>query len=130
VFAVDSDEKAIRAVENKAARRGLGNIEAHAASAADLRFIGNEEVDFVLANGLLCSMAPKDHASAVSEMKRVLKPSGRAYLSVAKGAMSYVDEAAWDEIPRGFNVGGSCDGNFLQDRWALVSIRQEQTRRG
>ena len=58
VYAVDSDENAIRAVQEKAARRGYRNIEAHASSAADLGFIEDESVDFILANGLLCSMAP------------------------------------------------------------------------
>jgi ubiquinone/menaquinone biosynthesis C-methylase UbiE len=54
VYAVDSDENAIRAVEKKANRRGYRNIEAHASSASDLGFIRDGSVDFVLANGLLC----------------------------------------------------------------------------
>ena len=58
VYAVDSDEKAIRAVEREAVKRGCHNVEGHASSAANLSFIEDESVDFVLANGLLCSMAP------------------------------------------------------------------------
>ncbi len=57
VYAVDLDEKAIRALEEKADKRGYHNIEAHATSASDLSFIKDASVDFVLANGLLCSMA-------------------------------------------------------------------------
>ncbi len=62
------------------------NIEAHAASAHDLSLMRDGSVVFILANGLLCSMAPQHHDSAVNEMKRILKPNGQAYLSVAKGS--------------------------------------------
>jgi len=66
VYAVDSDEKAIRALEKKANKRGFRNIEAHVSSASDLNFIRDGSVDFVLANGLLCSMAPRYHEAAVN----------------------------------------------------------------
>ena len=39
VYAVDSDEKAIRAVEKKADRHSYDNIEAQESSASDLSFI-------------------------------------------------------------------------------------------
>jgi ubiquinone/menaquinone biosynthesis C-methylase UbiE len=64
VYAVDSDEKAIRALETKAQKHGLRDIEAHASSASDLSFIRDRSVDFILANGLLCSMAPQQHSRA------------------------------------------------------------------
>ena len=121
VYAVDSDPKAIRAVERKAARRGFRNVEAHATSAADLGFVQDESVDFVLANGLLCSMAPQDHQSAVSEVKRILKPGGKAFLSAAKGSISYVDEAEWEEILTGFIVEQRNHESESGDRWAVVS---------
>jgi len=123
VYAVDSDEKAIRAVEKKAAKRGYSNIEAHASSASDLSFIKDESVDFILANGLLCSMAPQYHESAVSEMKRILKPSGLAYLSAAGGSYSYVGKAEWERILGGFKVKQRGDPSFA-DRWAVVSTKQ------
>jgi ubiquinone/menaquinone biosynthesis C-methylase UbiE len=104
VYAVDSDEKAIQALEKKAAERGCRNIEAHASSASDLSFIEDGSADFILANGLLCSMAPKQHESAVNEMRRVLKPTGMAYLSAAKGRWSYLDDAEWEKILEGFSV--------------------------
>ena len=53
VYAVDLNEKDIRALEEKANKRGYHNIEAHASSASDLSFIKDRSVDFVLANGLL-----------------------------------------------------------------------------
>jgi ubiquinone/menaquinone biosynthesis C-methylase UbiE len=53
VYAVDLDEKNIRALEKKIADGGYRNIEARATSAADLSFIEDGSVDFVLANGLL-----------------------------------------------------------------------------
>jgi ubiquinone/menaquinone biosynthesis C-methylase UbiE len=123
VYAVDLDEKAIRAVEKKAAKRGYRNIEAHASSASDLSFIKDGSVDFVLANGLLCSMAPQYHESAVNEMKLILKPSGLAYLSVAGGFYSYVGKAEWEKILEGFRVQRRGDP-MMADRWALVSTKQ------
>jgi ubiquinone/menaquinone biosynthesis C-methylase UbiE len=124
VYAVDSDEKAVRAIEKKAGERGLSNIETRASSAGDVSFIKDGTVDFVLAHGLLCSMAPGERDSAVSEIKRILKPDGRAYISVAKGPWSYVDEAAWERILEGFRVErrGS-EGFVIADRWAVVSLK-------
>lgn len=127
VYAVDSDEKAIGAVEKKAGKRGYRNIEAHASSASDLSFIKDESVDFVLGNGLLCSMAPQHHESTVSEMRRILKPKGLAYLAAGKSSRSYVTQAEWEKILGGFRVqrrGG--DGfHFAHGmRWAVVSTKQ------
>jgi len=53
VFAVDLDRRSILALENMARKSGYHNIEAHDASAADLSFIQDRSVDYVLANGLL-----------------------------------------------------------------------------
>ncbi len=53
VYVVDLDEKQIQELEKKVERGGYQNIEAHATSAADLSFIEDGSVDFVLANGLL-----------------------------------------------------------------------------
>jgi len=53
VYAVDKNKKSIRALERKAAQSGYRNIEAHASSAADLSFIKDSSVDFILASGLL-----------------------------------------------------------------------------
>jgi hypothetical protein len=66
-------------------------------------------------------MAPQQHELAVNEMKRVLKPGGKAYLSAAKGYYSYMSEVEWERILEGFRVEGRGDGSLLGDRWALVS---------
>jgi ubiquinone/menaquinone biosynthesis C-methylase UbiE len=121
VYAIDSDEKAIRALEKKVDEHGYCNVEARVSSASDLSFIEDGSVDFILANGLLCSMAPQQHESAVNEMKRVLEPGGKAYLSVAKGYYSYMGKVEWERILEGFRVDGRGDGSLLGDRWALVS---------
>ncbi|MBY8998460.1 MAG: class I SAM-dependent methyltransferase [Candidatus Thorarchaeota archaeon] len=124
VYAVDSNEKAIRALEKKADKHGYSNIEAHAASASDLSFIKDGSVDFVLANGLLCSMAPKHHESTVNEIKRILKPQGQAYIAVDKGRFSYVEKAEWEKILEGFRIEGRGDSK-MGDRWAVVSIKHQ-----
>ena len=54
VYAIDSDDKQIQAIERKAQKRNVPNVEAHVSSAAKLDFIQTDSVDFVLANGLLC----------------------------------------------------------------------------
>jgi len=127
VYAVDSDEKAIRALEKKANKHGHHNIETHASSASDLSFIKDASVDFVLANGLLCSMAPQHHESAVNEMRRILKPTGRAYVSAARGFYSYMGKEEWEKILEGFRVEQRGGDGFLaiSDRWALVSTKQQ-----
>jgi ubiquinone/menaquinone biosynthesis C-methylase UbiE len=53
VYAVDLDKKCIQALKKTAAKAGYHNIETHTSSAADLSFIKDKSVDFILANGLL-----------------------------------------------------------------------------
>ena len=125
VYAVDVDEKAVGELERKAAKRGISNVEARASSASDLGFIKDGSVDFVLCHGLLCSMAPKSHEAVVVEMRRILKPGGLAYVSVARGPWSYVGRAEWEKILAGFEVKKRSDG-FLgfAHRAALVSPKR------
>jgi len=122
VYAVDLGISCIRALEKKARKAGYRNIEARASSASDVSFIKDRSVDFVLANGLLCSMA--DHRKeAVSEIKRILKGEGHAYLSLGAGPpFGYVDQAEWDNILEGFKVEQG--GNYKQ-KWALVSPKKD-----
>jgi len=125
-YAVDSDEKAVRALDKKAGERGLRNVEARACSAARLDFIKDGTVDFVLAHGLLCSMAPDQRDAAVGEIKRILKPGGRAYLSVARGPWSYVDGAEWERILAEFRVERrNVRPRPLEERWAVVSLKTD-----
>ena len=53
VYAVDLNKKCIETLEKRADEAGYHNIEALATSAADLSFIKDRSVDFILANGLL-----------------------------------------------------------------------------
>ena len=124
VYAVDMDEKAIQALEKKASIRGCRNIETHISSAHDLNFIKDRSVDFILADGLLCSMAPQLHKVAVKEMKRILKLKGLIYLKVARGPWGpwcYMKKAEWDQILEGFKVEQRNDGFPAGHRWAVVS---------
>ncbi len=121
VYAVDLGGKCIQALEKKVYKGGYRNIEAHASSASDVSFIKDRSVDFVLANGLLCSMA--DHRqSAVNEIKRILKLKGQAYLSLGfPPPLGFVDQAEWEKILEGFRVERR--GGFLE-KWAVVSVKQ------
>jgi ubiquinone/menaquinone biosynthesis C-methylase UbiE len=122
VYAVDLNEKAIRTLEKKADMFGYHNIEAHASSATDLSFIKDRSIDFVLANGLLCVMAG-NRQSAVNEIKRIIKPDGKAYLSLGSPPpLGHVNRAEWKKILEGFRVERR--GGFLQ-KWALVSPRHQ-----
>jgi ubiquinone/menaquinone biosynthesis C-methylase UbiE len=121
VYSVDLTPKVISKIRNKAAKDGYQNIEAYASSAADLNFIKDKSVDFVFANGLLCSMAV-DRPLAVDEMKRILKPTGHAYISLgATPPMGYVDETEWDLILQEFSV---ISGGRFKEKWAMVSLKQ------
>jgi SAM-dependent methyltransferase len=121
IYAVDSDERAIEILRKKADAHGCTNIDMRAQSACDLSFIADATLDFVLAHGLLCSMAPKDHDCAVNEIRRILKPAGLAYLSAAKGFISYISRTEWVGILRGFEVVLRGKGfPVFENRWALV----------
>jgi SAM-dependent methyltransferase len=99
-----------------------GIFEAHASSASDVSFMKDRSVDFVLANGLLCSMA-EHRKEAVNEIRRILKGEGQAYLSLGAGhPFGYVDPAEWDNILEGFKVE---QGGSYKEKWALVSAKQE-----
>lgn len=124
VYAVDSDEKAIRAVERRAKKHGFNNVKTYTASATDLGFIKDESVDFILADGLLCSMAPQYHEQATNEMRRILKPDGVAYLKAAQGSWSYAGPVEWARILEGFTVLKRGDEANGEGRWALVSKKR------
>ena len=122
VYAVDLGKSCIRGLEKKARKGGYRNIDAHASSASDVSFIKDRSVDFVLANGLLCSMA--DHREeAVNEIKRILKEKGQAYLSLGAGPpFGYVDQEEWGKILEKFRVE---QGGTYKEKWAVVSVKQE-----
>lgn len=122
VYAADSDPKSIQALRSKSKARRLESIiEAHTVSAAEMGCIPNEFVDFVFANGLLCCLT--DHKRAVAEIKRILKPTGTAYLSVAKmlrkSDSRSVPKEEWRQILSSFGIKES--GESILNRWAIVS---------
>jgi ubiquinone/menaquinone biosynthesis C-methylase UbiE len=122
VLAIDLGNKCIDSIKKKIAKENIGNIKAYISSAAELDFIGDRSIDFVFANGLLCSMAYARQL-AVNEIKRILKLSGKAYLSLGMAPpFGYVNRAEWESIMQGFTVerGGS-----FKEMWALISLRQE-----
>ena len=120
IYAVDLDKKCIQAIQNKAKKGGHHNIEAHASSASDLSFIKDGAVDFVFAYGLLCSMA-HHRESAVNEIKRILKSTGQAYLSLGfPPPLGFVDQEEWEKILEGFRVE---QGGSFKELWALVSLK-------
>ncbi len=130
VYAADSDPKSIKVLKAKSEARGLESvIEAHATSAASLGAIPDRSVDFVFANGVLCCMV--DHAGAIEEVKRILKPPGLAYLSVTKlyrkTDPKAVTNEEWWRILEGFSVRENGEG-FL-NRWASVSAKHEMPKR-
>jgi ubiquinone/menaquinone biosynthesis C-methylase UbiE len=126
VYAVDLTRKCILAIKNKAEKRGCQVVEAYESTASDLSFIKDGSVDFIFANGLLCSMAV-DRPSAVAEIKRILKPTGQAYLSLgAAPPWGYVDRAEWSQILEGFHVD---EGGAYEERWAIVTPRYSEEAR-
>ena len=121
VYAVDLSKKCIRAIQKKADKGGYHNIEAHASSASDVSFIKDGSVDFVLAYGLLCSME-NDRQLAVNEIKRILKSSGQAYISLGfPPPLGLVDQEEWENILEGFKVES---GGSFKKLWAVVTVKQ------
>jgi ubiquinone/menaquinone biosynthesis C-methylase UbiE len=121
VYAVDSDAKAIRALERRAKKHGYHNIKIFTSSATHLSFIKDRSVDFILADGLLCSMAPQHQDAATREIQRILKPDAVAYLKVAEGSWSYVGLAEWQNLLEGFKIIQKSDATHGGGRWAVVS---------
>jgi ubiquinone/menaquinone biosynthesis C-methylase UbiE len=120
VYSVDLSKNCIRSIQKKAIKGSYHNIEEHASSAADLSFIKDRSVDFVFANGLLCSMT-KNREIAVNEIMRILNPEGYAYISLgATPPFGLVDEKEWSKILERFTVERG--GNY-KDLWVLVSLK-------
>jgi hypothetical protein len=66
---------------------------------------------------------PYDRQLSVSEMKRVLKPTGQAYLSLgAHAPIGFMDRAEWEQMLKGFRVD---QGGSYKKGWALVSAKQD-----
>ncbi len=66
-------------------------------------------------------MTPSDHQPAVGEIKRILKPGGKAYLSTIRGRISNVDDDEWEELLKDFTVEERNEKPYKSERWAVVS---------
>ena len=121
VYAVDIDNNCILSIRKKAKKRGYLNIEAIQSTAADLNFIIDHTVDFILANGLFCVME-FDRDQAVFEIERILKPDGMAYISLGGAPpWGYVDETEWNKILSRFSI---VKGGNYRELWAMVLAKQ------
>jgi len=64
-----------------------------------------------------------DRQLSVSEIKRILKTTGQAYLSLGAGPpFGFVGHEEWEQILKEFNVE---QGGSYKERWALVSLKRE-----
>ncbi len=64
-----------------------------------------------------------DRQLSVSEIKRILKSDGQAYLSLGAGPpFGFVDQAEWEKILEEFRVE---QGGSYKKKWAVVSVKQE-----
>jgi len=121
VYSVDLGKNCFQSIQKKADKYGYKNIKAFASTAADLGFLEDKSVDFVFANGLLCSME-NNRESVISEIRRILKPGGRAYISLgAPPPFGLVDEAEWEKILKEFTIER---GGRFKDLWAVVSLKK------
>lgn len=126
VYAVDSDDMAIGRLNSKAKKMGVDDIIlAKTSSASDLSFIPDNSVDFVWSNNVVCCML--DHRGAFSEVKRILKVGGTAYLSITKfspkSGPRTVFEEEWERLLLTSGLSILKRGERLTTRWAIVAKR-------
>jgi len=123
VYALDSDPKSIQKLREKIGPSLENVIEAHTASAAHVDMIADQCIDFVFAHGLLCCM--HDHVGAIGEIKRILKHSGLAYLSVSRFYRTNDSRAVrrdeWESILQGFAVKERHEA--ISNHSAVVTLR-------
>jgi len=63
---------------------------------------------------------PEGRQLSVSEIRRILKPDGKAYLSLGAGPpFGLVNEVEWKTILEGFKVE---KGGSYKEKWAVVSL--------
>jgi ubiquinone/menaquinone biosynthesis C-methylase UbiE len=122
IYAVDSDEKSIVVLTEKAKKQGLSSIiDARVSSAAHVPFIPDGAIDLVIAKGLICCMF--DHQGVLREIHRMLKSGGVAYLTVTK-LLSKKDGRSvggeeWRKILGEFDIKENGEG--MTNRWAWVA---------
>lgn len=124
VYAVDSDENAIKRLRERSEKRGFTNLDARVGSAADVGHIPSSSVDFVLADGLLCCTV--SHAEVLREISRIMKPDAEAFIRVTRflrGAdPRTVTSSEWRDMLSRFNVVRK--GGFAS-MWAVIMKRMD-----
>jgi len=66
---------------------------------------------------------PDGRQLSVNEMKRILKPEGKAYISLGAGPpFGLVDEMEWKTILEEFQVE---KGGSYKEKWAVVSLKMD-----
>ena len=62
-----------------------------------------------------------DRQLSVSEMKRILKTMGKAFISLGAGSpFGFVNQREWEKILEEFKVE---QGGTYKEKWALVSLK-------
>ncbi len=57
----------------------------------------------------------------VNEIKRILKPTGQAYLSLGAGSpWGFVGKAEWEQIMQEFKIE---KGGSYREKWAVVTLK-------
>jgi ubiquinone/menaquinone biosynthesis C-methylase UbiE len=123
IYAVDPVENAIKVLNSQIEQHNLKNVEVHVTSAADIGFIQSNSIDFVLAWELLCCVSPPYQKNVIDEIKRIMKPEAKAYLSVDRYFGSYVNKREWGAILKDFDVITKNNLFLLKDRSALVKMK-------
>jgi ubiquinone/menaquinone biosynthesis C-methylase UbiE len=120
VYAVDSGDALVRAMERKVRKLGLTNVRAIKASAAHVTAIPDDAVDFLISNLTICCMV--DHVGAVKEMLRVMKPGSMAYVSSTvfrrNGDPRGVDRNEFEQLLYQFKIEKLKHGRLIRE--ALV----------
>lgn len=112
VYGVDTNRPAVEAMKKRIARKGIDNIIPSTNSSADLDFIPDGTVDFVLSNLTLCCMI--DHDKAVAEILRIMKQGAIAFISITtvgrKSDRRNMSRDEFERVKAKFKIIDSRDG--------------------
>ncbi|MUM65821.1 methyltransferase domain-containing protein [Acidianus infernus] len=84
VYAVDSSAKSIKVLESKLKKKGINNVKTFVSR--NLNFIPSASIDFLLSKDVLCCTVL--HKELAREIERVLKPGGKALVTIRIGKRS------------------------------------------
>lgn len=121
VYAVEPNDKALDIIRKKIEREQISNVVPLKESGSFMPSIKDESIDFVLSNLTLCCLP--DHEGSIEEIMRVLKPNGKAYISInamgTKNDNYHVDPYEWARLTAEFKILRS--GRSIITRWILVA---------